>query len=569
MSYGRMDLGGDQQKYKEKKDYVIDTTKKSELLKDENKTNGYNIVVEPLVMHQANTKKMDKKDLSVQKGKTASDQIKSMVRSQEMFIGEEGIRNLNELSGSITSITSMLSEEMPMPQKDVKTNKVTKDSIEKCREKMDVSCVTISLMYDRIIGNLDKCLENANGETDDEGFKYLLTELKKQCEEERDSFKDRSLHYQSLFIKDPKRKGETPTWADALEFSRGEYYDLDSPDYEIIQTFGTKEKDDGKIRIRDKKKGKTLVFSKNIIASSSGQELDEEKLAYARIERGSSMSGRQVATTRMAELLDVPDIVSASKTAFMKQGDSLIKGCVTEETGGLSARQIALEGGDLSFGMESLSQLFMLQGLDAINGHVDRNEDNIYYLHDDSGLITGIKATENLMSHGNTTFKDMCTAGYLGVKPMNSLVISSLPTKFINKVFNIQRPVLDLIFADVLSKSEIDAMWERISAFQNLIANCFKYDMEYREEMVKRDGFYKDVYLGYKGKLSDDNYRMKKSMEKMADRDWLKYTNIPGCLAPSNSAISQSARDNRAQSIPCPEVEERRSIINADPDDAQ
>ena len=47
MSGGGMQLDGNQQKFKEKKEFVIDTKKKSELLKDENETNGYNLIVEP------------------------------------------------------------------------------------------------------------------------------------------------------------------------------------------------------------------------------------------------------------------------------------------------------------------------------------------------------------------------------------------------------------------------------------------------------------------------------------------------------------------------------------------
>ncbi len=665
MSFGRINLGGEEQEYKERKSYVIDTKEESEILKKENDTNGYNLVVEPPKLKKRPTEKYDKKDISVTKGKTASEQINKMVKSEEQYVAEEGIKNLHALNGSIQAITAIFGDEMPMPKKD-KKNKISKEALDKCRADTDLSCMTIAFMYNKLIMNIDKCLENKNGETDNDSFKDVLNELKQQCEKERETFKDKALQYQSLFIKDSKKKGKNPRWVEALEYARGEYYDLDSPDYSFIQDrTGSASEVFG---IEDKKNKKKIWFNKNVNVPPSdraemirelfedtsfktlsdqdveslkgvftemyvkndkgvlyknlreaGERTDADgyisfvknrykpkkgqkgnpmydflknlkddkkkevhelldgfcrreltkRMAYAgvgpaKIKPNSSMSNRHVATSRMAGLLGIQNIVCDSRTAYAKQGDNLIKGNVMEDSGGITCIKAGFQSGNMYFSMDCIAQLFMLQALDAINGQTDRHHGNIHLLMENGGGISGIRAIDNNMSHGETTMKDMCSISYNKVKPINNLVISALPTWFVNKIFNIQKPVLELVFADVLEKSEIDAMWNRIRDFQAMIAKCFKYDMKYREEMAKRDGFYRDVYLKYSDEYADDNKRMLVSMKKMAEKDQLKYTNIPRFLCPSEKEISNAIQNKNARYLECPDMYERSNMIYED-----
>ena len=85
-----MSLGGDQMEFKKKEEFFFDTKKKSELLKDENETNGYNLIVEPPKLKEKTEKKFDKKEISANKGKTVTEQIKKMVNSEEQLLSKEG-----------------------------------------------------------------------------------------------------------------------------------------------------------------------------------------------------------------------------------------------------------------------------------------------------------------------------------------------------------------------------------------------------------------------------------------------------------------------------------------------
>jgi hypothetical protein len=489
MSGGGMQLDGNQQKFKEKKEFVIDTKKKSELLKDEKETNGYNLIVEPPKLLKRQDKQYDKKDLSVQKGKTATEQIKKMVSAQEQKVSQEASNNLENVSSCITELSELFGENMPMPHKD-KQDRITKDAIKKCLGMMNVGTGYIIKQYESLIMSLDTCLKNEHGETDNEEFKRVLTDLKKQCEDEKENFKDKALQYQSLFINDPKRKDRIPTWGEALEFARGEYYDLGQYGNSFIKVKDSEE--ETVLQGKEDQKGKVLTINKK-------NQGDNRTLA----------DNSRVAATKMAGMLGAEQMMCASKTAFIKEDDSLFRGVVTEEAGGVSMENALKDQEKLRFGIGALAQMFQLQTLDALCGVAQRGADNMNLVMNKEGTVTGIKVTD------------------LFEKPVTLNVIAALPTEFLNKIFNIQKPVLDMIFAGTLSKEEINKLWQKVSSLQKTIAKCFRYDMKYREEMARRDEFYKETYLSYEKGFEDDDHRMMQAMNQMQQKNEIQDTNIP------------------------------------------
>lgn len=485
-----MSLGGDQMEFKKKEEFFFDTKKKSELLKDENETNGYNLIVEPPKLKEKTEKKFDKKEISANKGKTVTEQIKKMVNSEEQLLSKEGSDNLNLLSRSIFSITDFLDDKMPMPAMD-KEKKVSKQSMAECMTRMNVSLDKVEQKYDNLIMNLDKCIQNENGETNNPEFKRVLKELKKQCEEEKECFKDKALQYQSLFINDPLRKGKVPTWGEALEFARSEYYDLADMGKSFIKV---KEDSSTKVmRIKEQDKDKTLTIDKD---SQDGNDQTLQK-------------NSRVAATKMAGALGVSDMVCTSKTAYVKDGDGLFRATITEDSGGINMERDMHEQQSMEFAVKALSEMFQLQTLDAICGLQARGYDNMDVLKNDEGVITGIKAID------------------LFEKPVTANVIAALPTEFLNKIFNIQKPVLDIIFAGTLSSVEIDKVWDRIYKLQMTISKCFRYDLKYREEMAMRDNFYREAYLSYEKGFEDDDHRMLQAVNKMQEKNEIKDTNLP------------------------------------------
>ena len=130
---------------------------------------------------------------------------------------------------NIAALEALMNEKMPMPEAN-KKGKLTNESIAKCREQVDSSCMVFTLLYNKLVISLDAAIKNCGNDNSD--IKRELETIKGICEEERTSFQDKATQYYNYMMTHPKeRNSENCRWIDALKFLRADFYDLDSKEF--------------------------------------------------------------------------------------------------------------------------------------------------------------------------------------------------------------------------------------------------------------------------------------------------------------------------------------------------
>ncbi|MCR5402480.1 MAG: hypothetical protein K6E91_01495 [Butyrivibrio sp.] len=271
----------------EKKESVIDTTKQSEIKIYDEKTNGYNeiktfeknpseymnkpaddihelkgkfvkctgtafdgnfrIIAEkernPFdVARKRNIKAFEKGKISLNMSKDVSMSIDEHLRANRNKLGEDAEKKLTSVSMGITDMKDMFGETIPMPRKD-KFGDVTERTKQEAKMQIDRDCKDIDKLYAKLIGDIDKVLLNNHGELDGaDELRKALTDLKKQCEIEKNSFKDRIYQYADDMLNNPKKRKAHAKWSDALEYARESNKALgqDMIDYKMVEKFNTR-----------------------------------------------------------------------------------------------------------------------------------------------------------------------------------------------------------------------------------------------------------------------------------------------------------------------------------------
>lgn len=277
---------GDLSIQREKKEAVIDTREKSRIKTQEEQTNGYNeikvfeknpneymnkpaddffelkgrqvnakgtcfggnfrIIAEkerdPFeVSRKRNVKAFEKGKISKDKGKDVSRMIRSHINTNHEILDDIAEENLTSVSSKISDLTELFGKEIPKPVKNDLGDITFRNKMD-CKKQIDRDCIKINKSYDEIIKSIDKCLLNENGELDgNDELKKTLEDLKKQCEIEKEEFKDKIYQFADDAIDDPKLSRQHHSWGDALEYARESNSSLgiDKIDYKLVQRFNT------------------------------------------------------------------------------------------------------------------------------------------------------------------------------------------------------------------------------------------------------------------------------------------------------------------------------------------
>ncbi len=221
----------------------------------------------------------------------------------------------------------------------------------------------------------------------------------------------------------------------------------------------------------------------------------------AKINAGSTISNRNVATSRMADLLNIPDLVLHSETTEVIKGNKVVVGNVMDEAVGNEAGTI-YRNGAYKYTSKTVGQMSVMQIFDLICGQVDRNYSN-YYLQTKNGLITGVSMIDNDLAFGNITkIDDPKTMRMVGV---NSMVLDSLPVEFIDavkKLGTLSVKDLGFFFGDILKEDEMDSLKTRIDYI------C--------EQIYEREEHYKTW-------AKEGTKEQKKIAKNMKDNDFRSY----------------------------------------------
>ena len=271
----------------------------------------------------------------------------------------------------------------------------------------------------------------------------------------------------------------------------------------------------------------------------------------AGIKPGRNLSGRNVATSRLAQLLGIGDMVCESRTAEVKVKDKVVKGNLMEASGGESLADI---GNDYKYTKEVVKQTFILEVFDYICGQVDRHFDNFHVITDPkTKTIIGIKAIDNDMSFG-TLFAHQLTAGRKNMVALQDFIIRSLPAKVLNRILSLNDENIRVMMGDILEKDEIEALISRVDNVKTMIRDLPKKSNNIKvipvtikntvtepDENGNNVDVTKDVVVSetiqFTGDLEDEDERALDGLEELDLR--IKQINKKGGPLVSMSSVSQ------------------------------
>lgn len=187
------------------------------------------------------------------------------------------------------------------------------------------------------------------------------------------------------------------------------------------------------------------------------------------LEEGSNITNRNVATSRMAELLGVKDIVAnSSKISYVDTDGKLKKGIIMEDAGDLEYADA--KGTEISSkGIMDLANLYIL---DIICGQVDRNFGNIMVKSTGrygKDKIEAIKGIDNDFAFGNLSYSDMKQTRR---GKMDWIII--FEKNFTKNVLEVSDEAVKYVMADLLTEKEMDSLLNRLHGVQKHIGKIKK-----------------------------------------------------------------------------------------------
>lgn len=244
----------------------------------------------------------------------------------------------------------------------------------------------------------------------------------------------------------------------------------------------------------------------------------------ARIKDGSNISNRNVASTRLAELFGQENLMARSEKLCLNNGGQKIHGVVMARANGLdinskNPEDIQKFHQPIDFTQpEFQRQITSLEIMDLLAGQVDRHPGNMFYqfgdMKDGVRPITGIQGIDNDAAFGLKTnlnvFTDKVT--------LNDLSLIDADLK--RNLLNMNRDMLDYTFGDLLNKSEIDAMENRLTQLQEHAMNHMTemqpedWNKDSAEKLMKGNGYLSNVAGIINQNLVDS---MQQSKEQQAE----------------------------------------------------
>ncbi len=226
----------------------------------------------------------------------------------------------------------------------------------------------------------------------------------------------------------------------------------------------------------------------------------------AGIAPGEEISKRNVATSVMADLFGVSDIIMKSEQAKLTVNGKSVDGLRMDEVKGVNIEEkyssAEVLGKTASVSSLALKQVLTLQVFDIICGQIDRNISNFLgqvEVADGKMEIKSICGIDNDTAFGCLTYNQILTKQY-SIK--NSSVSSSLKNiededhnirllgldkKFAETILGITPSMIDTALGGLLNEAERNACKDRLKGVQQVILNMQKLDKEAKESDPPKD----------------------------------------------------------------------------------
>lgn len=200
--------------------------------------------------------------------------------------------------------------------------------------------------------------------------------------------------------------------------------------------------------------------------------------AEAKIDLNQDLSKRNIATSRMAGLLGLSNLVTAAVSVSLhsKQAPEE-KGVATMMAKGAVLQDITVAKLPLEVSPEVVKELINLQILDFICGQVDRNSSNLFFEYEEKDgkrILTHVTGIDSDMAFGRLSYEALTKdrSGYLQAMPLELAGSCPLPVMdetLCESILALNRETMTNVLADLLNQEELDALWGRIEKTQMML----------------------------------------------------------------------------------------------------
>ncbi len=284
---------------------------------------------------------------------------------------------------------------------------------------------------------------------------------------------------------------------------------------------------------KDKKyiEGEIKYLGETLLKACRDYKLTVISQDDAGIEPGANISKRNVATSRMAKLLGLEDMVAKSSMANVTVKGKKMQGVAMEEAKGHTYNQIYYQAHakhKKSYGTQytptAFKQLLKLQVFDVICGQIDRNTTN--YLCENevdkkkrTYNITSIKAIDNDTCFGTLSYKKITESEkgvheLKGIENKGKLTIPYMDKALADSILAIEDEKIHYMFCDILNKNERTALIDRINGIKKAIRKQMAEENKKRAKNQQFTSFFiQDDEKGDNWKNAFDAFESKTSNE--------------------------------------------------------
>lgn len=204
----------------------------------------------------------------------------------------------------------------------------------------------------------------------------------------------------------------------------------------------------------------------------------------AGIERGSDLTGRNIATSRMANFLGQSHLVTEAARVQLTSGDTVTEeGVVTRQAKGNQIDALVKlsreKNKKIVLDPAAARDLINLEIMDTLCGQLDRNKSNLFFQHEeteDEIRLTHVTGIDSDMSFGTVGYESLqqYADGFGQLPQIDQGGVSRVPVidaDMASSIMALTRENLEYLLEDLLSKADIDALWERAQGLQKMLRN--------------------------------------------------------------------------------------------------
>ena len=227
------------------------------------------------------------------------------------------------------------------------------------------------------------------------------------------------------------------------------------------------------------------------------------------IGEGEDLVKRNVATSRLAKLLGIPDVVTKSEMSSVQIGDEKMYGVVMEEAEGFGTNSLVngnlpdeYKGQRVTYSPDAVHDLLDMQVLDALCGQTDRHRGNRMVKLSkkqangkDVYVVDKVTGIDNDMCFGKVNYSKIMSSDYSGIKKVENshgIAAPAMSMELAQTILALSPAVLEYEMLGILNKKERMALIDRFIGIREAIQRQMDYEKAHTDiptKFIKNDGW--------------------------------------------------------------------------------